>query len=148
MRSARRVMPRPDYTRFVADLLQAGIPARRVRRTVLELDEHFDDIVIRARATGSPQNEAEEIALRDLGDLAEVAAAVRSRPELRAWAYRFPYLALIVYPLSWLALLPAVPVVAGAAHAPQIARWAASVLLSGVVTAAMLFVLQLAIILN
>lgn len=148
MRSAPRAMPRPDYTRFEADLLQAGIPARRVRRTILELDEHFDDIVGRARATGSPQSEAEEIALRDLGDLADVAAAVRSRPELRGWAHRFPYLALVVYPLSWLALLPTVPFVAGAAYAPQIARWAASVLLSGVVTAAMLLVLQLAIILN
>jgi hypothetical protein len=148
MHSVRRVVPRPDYTRFEADLLEAGIPVRRIRRTVSELDEHFDDIVVRARATGLPLTEAEEVALRDLGDLVQVAAAMRSRPELRGWAYRFPYLALVVYPLSWVALLPAVPVVAGAAHAPQIARWAASVLLSGVVTASMLLVLQLAIILN
>ena len=81
----------------------------------------------------------------DLGDLRDLAAAIRSQPELRSWAYRFPHLALLVYPLTCLALLPAVPVMAGIAHAGYLARWAACIFLSGVVTAAIFLFMQLTI---
>jgi len=138
-------MPRLDLAELQNELLRSGISPRHVRRTVAELNDHFEDLVDHALAEGAESTTAHERALVELGDLNDVAAAIRSRPELRSWAYRFPYLALIVYPLTCLALLPAVPVVAGIAHAGYLARWAACILLSGVVTAAIFLFMQLSI---
>ena len=44
-----------------------------------------------------------------------------------------------------LLMLPAVPVIAGVAKAPLLARWGASLLLAGFFTATMMLVLQLSI---
>lgn len=105
---------------YAAGLTAAGLPPSRVERLLRELEDHY-------------------------ADLADVA---RSLPELRGWAFRYPLVALLVYPLTCLAVLPAVPVLAGVAHASQIGRWVASIALSGLVTATLLLVLQLAIFLT
>jgi hypothetical protein len=55
---------------------------------------------------------------------------------------------VVVYPLTCLALLPAMPVLAGVAHASLLARWTTCVLLGGFVTAAIFLVLQLSIALS
>jgi hypothetical protein len=138
-------VPRPDLAALEHDLLRFGMTPRHVRRTVDELDAHFDDLVEAAAATGRDRDGAERHALRQLGEMRDIAAAARARPELRGWAYRFPRLALVVYPLSCVAVLPAVPVIAGVAHAVNLARWAACIVLGGFVTAAILLVLQLTI---
>jgi hypothetical protein len=68
-----------------------------------------------------------------------------ARPELRSWAWQHPRLAMAVYPLACVAVLPVVPLIAGVVNAPVLARWAGCAVLSGLVTAAMLLVLQLVI---
>lgn len=138
-------MPRLDLAELENELLRSGMSPRHVRRTVGELRDHFEDLVDHALAEGTEPTTAQERALEELGNLNDVAAGMRSQPELRSWAYRYPYLALIVYPLTCLALLPAVPVVAGITHAGYLARWAACILLSGVVTAAIFLFMQLSI---
>jgi hypothetical protein len=138
-------MPSLKLTQFENDLLRAGISPRHVRRTVSELADHFDDLVDSALAAGAELDSARERALTELGDLHDLTLAIRSHPELRSWAYRFPYVALIVYPLTCLALLPAVPVMAGVAHAGYLAKWVACIFLSGVVTASIFLFLQLSI---
>ncbi len=67
------------------------------------------------------------------------------RRELKAWPYRYPVVALIVYPIACLVALPAVPVLAGVTHAPQLLRWGASLLLAGLLTTVLLLLLQLSI---
>lgn len=81
-------------------------------------------------------------------ELLRFGMAARARPELRGWPHRSPHLALVVYPLSCAAVLPAVPVIAGAAHAGNLVRWAACIVLGGLVTAAILLFLELMILLG
>ena len=137
-----------DRSRYEAELARAGLAPRAVRRTLQELEDHHADIVAQGIADGLDAGAADAMARLQLGSPEDLAAAVRLRPELRGWGLRHPYLALVVYPLTCLALLPAVPVLAGVAHAPQLGRWAASIVLGGLVTGSMLLVLQLAIVLN
>ena len=141
-------MPSFDLSELQNDLLRSGVAPRHVRRTVMELTDHYEDLVERALAHGAETDEAHARACDDLGDLRDVATAIRAQPELRSWAARFPYIALIVYPLTCLALLPAVPVIVGAAHAGYLARWVLCIFLSGLVTAAMILFLQLSIALS
>ena len=138
-------MPRPDFEQFARNLRRAGIAERHVRRAELELRDHFDDLVEGAIQDGNDQAGAESWAANQLGDLATVGEAIRERPELRTWAFRWPRLALVCYPLACVAALPAAPVIAGVQNAPLLARWAACLFLGGLVTATILLVLQLSI---
>lgn len=138
-------MSRPELSRLRQQLLRSGVAPRHVQRTVAELDEHFDDLVDDALANGDDKVRAERQAIRQLGDIDVLADAVCARPELRSWASGYPRFALVVYPLACLAVLPAVPLIAGIANASYLARWIACALLSGLVTATILLVLQLSI---
>lgn len=138
-------MRRPDFDAFRASLLRAGVAPRNVRRAVLELGEHYDDLVDDAVAGGMGRTDAERQACCELGDLQAIASEIAARPELRSWAWQYPKLALVFYPLACLAVLPAVPLIAGVVNAPVLARWAGCAVLSSIVTAAMLLVLQLVI---
>jgi hypothetical protein len=138
-------MPRPDFTVVRRDMLGWGISPRQVRRTISELDGHFDDLVDDAIAKGVDTAAAQQIALDALGDLQHVSAAMKSRPELRSWAYRFPHIAMIVYPLTCIALIPALPIAVGVAHASYLARWGFCMLLGALITASMFLLLHLSI---
>ncbi|MCK5326837.1 MAG: hypothetical protein KAJ57_12535 [Woeseiaceae bacterium] len=138
-------MPRPDLNGLQSRLLRAGIAPRHVHRTVTELNEHFDDLVDDAMQYGLDQAGAERHANRELGDISLIGKAVCGRPELRGWAANHPRAALVVYPLACLAILPALPVIAGVANAAYLARWIACAIVSGLVTASILLVLQLSI---
>jgi hypothetical protein len=140
-------MREPDFQQFESELLRVGIAPRHVRRTVAELREHLDDLVEAALESGFEIQLARRQAAAQMGDLQQVAIAMRACPEMRSWSYRFPRIAVVIYPLTCLALLPAVPVLAGVAHASVLARWTACVLFGGLVTAAIFLVLQLSIVL-
>lgn len=141
-------MPRPDFESLREELTRSGIASRDVRRTIAELHDHFDDIVDAALERGDHRAAAEVEALRELGDISDLARAFSERRELKGWAYRYPRVALVVYPLTLLAVLPVAPIIAGAAHAQQVARWGMSVFLGGLITATTLLVLQLFIALS
>jgi hypothetical protein len=138
-------MPEPDFKRFRSDLLDAGIAPRHVRRTIVELQEHLDDLLAAELLSGCDAATAQRSAGREMGSLADVAIAMRACPELQCWAYRYPRLAIVVYPLTCLALLPIVPIIAGVTHAQHVARWGACLLFGALVTASMFLCLQLAI---
>ncbi|MEJ2128570.1 MAG: hypothetical protein P8X81_06955 [Woeseiaceae bacterium] len=127
------------------ELIRCGIAPRHVRRTVSELSDHYDDLVEEALHDGASRIEAHAHASRKIGEIADIGAAVRARPELRSWAYRFPRVAAVVYPLTFVALLPAAPVFLGYAYGGYVIRWVACLMLSAIVTATMFLVLQLAI---
>jgi hypothetical protein len=71
-----------------------------------------------------------------------------SRRELKTWAFRYPKLAVVIYPLACVAVLPAFPVMASVAHRDLLARWGTALLAAGLITAAMMLVLQLTILLS
>lgn len=137
-----------DLTELRSRLLRSGLAPRQVRRTILELEDHYDDLVEEGLDQGLDRLAARDKARAALGDSTAIVDEVRSRPELQSWAFRYPRLAAVVYPLTYLALLPAAPVFIGYAHAALIARWIACLLVSGLVTAGMFLFLQLAITLS
>ncbi len=137
-----------DRTQLQNRLLRSGIAPRHVRRTVKELEDHYDDLVEQRLRDGMDVPQAGAEARAALGSVDDIVAAVRARPELRSWAFRYPRLAAVVYPITFVVLLPAAPVFIGVAHASLIARWAACLLLGGLITAGMFLVLQLAITLS
>ena len=138
-------MPKPKFGELRNELLNSGISPSRVHRAITEINEHFEDLVDAALEGGRDRHEAENCAVGALGDLKDISAAMREQPELKSWAWHHPKLALLVYPLACVAALPAVPLVAGVQNAAEIARWAACLLVSGVLTACLFLVLQLSI---
>lgn len=138
----------PDFNNIVIRLTKGGISARLAHRTVNELRDHYDDLVDAAVDSGANSQLARTTATRQLGSGDEIVAEMLSRPELKTWAFRYPRVALLVYPLACLAILPAAPVLAGVAHASVVARWGAILILAGTITATMLLMMQLSILLG
>jgi hypothetical protein len=134
-----------EFLRLKRELLRTGIAPRHVRRTIDELKDHHEDLVEQALTDGASRIEAHSSADERLGRISDIAMAVQAQPELRSWAFRFPHVAALVYPITFLALLPAAPVFLGYTYANYLARWAACLFLSAVVTASMFLFLQLAI---
>jgi len=126
-------------------LLESGVAPRHVRRLVLELHDHCDDLRREALSAGCDPAAATARAVRRLGDQQVLARKMVNIPELRTWAYRYPRLARVYYPIAYAMLLPAAPLFAGMAQPSLVARWGTALLLSATVTAAMFLGMQLAI---
>ena len=141
-------MREPDFNQLASNLLEHGITPRHVHRTVNELRDHYDDLVDAAVDAGANSKTARQLAARELGSMDEFIRQMASRRELKTWAFRYPQLAVVVYPLACLAVLPAMPVFAGIAHRTELARWGASLLAAGLITALMLLTMQLSILLG
>jgi hypothetical protein len=141
-------MREPDFNDLATKLLKCGIAPRHAHRTVNELRDHYDDLVDAAVDDGATRKKARRHAAVGLGPMDDFVSEMASRRELKTWAYRYPRLAIVVYPVACMAVLPAVPVVAGISHRTVLMRWGASLLGAGLVTAIMLLVLQLSIILG
>ncbi len=138
-------MRNPEFRTFARRLLDAGIARKYVHRTVNEMRDHYEDLVAAGMDEGLRRGAAHERALAQLGQADDLVEEMAAHPELKSWASRYPRTAIVVYPLACLAVLPAVPVVASVANAPLLARWGASLIAAGVVTAGMLLILQLSI---
>lgn len=136
-------MHEPDFEAFEASLLRHGIAPRHAERATGEVRDHFDDLVEELQSRGSA--DAQHQAALALGSVEDIVAAMNERRELKTWAFRYPRMALVVYPLACVAALPAAPVIAGISNAPILARWGASLVAAGAVTVALLLLLQLAI---
>ncbi len=136
----------PDFNGLKNRLLDSGVAPRHVRRTLRELKDHYRDLVDEAAQRGLGHDEALRLATSRLGSLDDVAAGVLACRELRSWAWRYPALAVLLYPLACIAVLPVVPIRAGVERAPLLAKWGASLVLAGFITATMMLVLQLSIV--
>jgi hypothetical protein len=139
-------MGEPDFNALATKLLKSGIAPRHTHRTVNELRDHYDDLVDAAVDAGANSKVARQKAALELGEMDEFVRQMSSRRELKTWAFRYPQVAIVVYPLACLAVLPAMPVFAGIAHRAVVLRWGASLLAAGMVTAMMLLLMQLSII--
>lgn len=138
-------MADPTFDDLRKSLLESGIAPRHVRRLILELHDHCDDLRQEALSAGFDPAAATARAVRRLGDQQVLARKMAGIPQLRTWAYRYPRIARIYYPLACVLLLPVVPVFAGLAQPTILARWGTALLLSATVTAAMFLGMQLAI---
>ena len=129
-------------------LFESGVSPRHVRRIVMELEDHLDDLRHDALASGLNQDEALAVSLDRLGNQEDIAERMLANVELRAWIYRYPRLARFYLPVAYCLVLPAAPVFAGIANPGKVVRWGAALMMSAGVTAAMLLCMQLAIVLT
>lgn len=136
---------RTDPSAFAAGLRRRGIAPPVADRLAVEMADHLDDLVDERVAAGESETVARRQAMARLGELDVVAASCSAYPELQAWWKRYPRLAVCVYPLMYVAALPAAPVVAGFAHRALLARWTACLFASGVVTSTLFWVLTLVV---
>ena len=141
-------MREPDFNALATNLLRQGITPRHAHRTVNELRDHYDDLVDSAVDAGASSKAARRQAARELGSMDAFVREMAARRELKTWSFRYPQLAVVVYPLAFLAVLPAMPVFAGIAHRTALARWGASLLAAGLVTALMMLMMQVSILLG
>jgi len=141
-------MPERDFDMLRNQLLDSGVAPRHVIRIISELSDHHDDIEREGLENGMSQQSASAMASDRIGTQNTLAAQVICKPELRSWVYRYPRLARLVLPVAYVAMLPLAPVFAGVANAPIIARWCACLFLSGLITAAMMLVMQISIALS
>ena len=137
-----------DFNALASQLLSNGISPRHAHRTVNELRDHYDDLVDAAVDDGANSKLARRQAAEQLGSVDDFVAAMASRRELKTWAFRYPKLAVVVYPLACFAVLPAFPLFVGVAHRNLLTRWGTALLAAGLITATMMLVLQLTILLS
>ncbi len=138
-------MREPDFNALAVRLLESGIAPKHAHRTVNELRDHYDDLVDEAVDNGASSRDARKQAYSQLGPIDEFVSAMNERRELKTWAFRYPRVAIVVYPLACLVALPALPVFVGVAHRDTLVRWGMSLLGAGLVTAGMMLALQLSI---
>ena len=80
-------------------LLRAGIAPRHVRRYVAELEDHLADLRAEEEHAGRSRTEAAAAARSRLGSVDELAHAMESRPKLRSWSARAPWLVFTAGPV-------------------------------------------------
>lgn len=141
-------MPRPDFNWMRDEMLRKGVSVNVVSRTVAELDEHYSDLESEALKSGMTHIDAAAFAALHLGKPEVLVSEVAQRIELRSWVFRHPRFARIALPVAWIFLLPVAPVFAGVAHFSSIVRWSTCLLLSALVTAAMMLIMQLSLTLS
>lgn len=141
-------MREPDFTAITKSLLRRGVSRLHAHRSVDELRDHYDDLVDEAVDMGASSRQARRMAAEKLGHSDDFVAEMAARRELKTWAFRYPQVAVVFYPLACLAVLPAVPVVAGIAHRTVLMRWGVSLLGAALVTACMMLFMQLSILLG
>jgi hypothetical protein len=99
------------FERIRERLLRGGVAPRQVHRTILELEDHFTDLVTELQAAGHSREESESQAATRLGSDDVFVASVLAHPELRSKARRWPWLAFGVLPLATFVVLFALSLV-------------------------------------
>lgn len=97
-------MIRTTFDGLKETLLQGGIAPRHVRRYMVELSDHFDDLKQHALKAGMTAADAEQEALRQLGAPSDLVKAMLARDELKSVAARYPALVFGLAPIVLLAV--------------------------------------------
>jgi hypothetical protein len=81
------------------ELLRAGVATRKVRRAVLEIESHFQQLIDEECGRGASDRDARIEAHRRLGTNQVLVMRYAARPELRSWSRRWPSVWFILLPL-------------------------------------------------
>jgi hypothetical protein len=101
-------MPEP-FEPLRETLLRAGVAPAQVRRYMLELSDHFSDLVGEELAGGKTHAEAEAGAYTRLGADEALADAMLAERSLQSWTGRAPWMTLLVGPIALLVLAWLIP---------------------------------------
>ncbi len=97
-------MPKP-FNELRERLLRAGVAPRHVRRYLAELSDHLADLRVEEQRAGRTGAEAESAALARLGAIDDLAHAMTTQRNLRAFTARAPWAAFALVPVGLLAAL-------------------------------------------
>jgi hypothetical protein len=78
------------FSELREQLLRAGVATRKIRRAVLEIEGHFQQLVDEQVARGIPEDFARSEAHRLLGPNQTLVQHYAARPEFHAWSRRWP----------------------------------------------------------
>ncbi|KXF77731.1 hypothetical protein ATN84_10400 [Paramesorhizobium deserti] len=88
-------MPKP-FEPLRERLLRAGVAPHHVRRYILELSQHFEDLRTDLEQEGYARPKAEAVALNRIGRIDDLAQAMIDQPRLRSWNVRAPWATLVL----------------------------------------------------
>jgi hypothetical protein len=131
-----------DLERLAHELDAVGAAPAIIRRTLQELEDHYEDAVAAARRAGLDRAAAETAAARSIGDLKHIVTEVAARPDLLSWRHRWPHAANCVNCASYCLLWPVSPFVYFVNHPAGIVRWSVSSSLAICVTGSILLSLH------
>ena len=94
-----------DLRGLRARLLQGGVAPKHVNRTLKELRHHFADLEQKALSEGLSPREAVAQAAQQIGDPELVIEEALARPELKSWAYHWPWVIYGLVPVIALVLV-------------------------------------------
>lgn len=141
-------MPESPFDALRCQLIDRGVSGRYAVRSSRELHDHFNDLKAELENEGVSPDQAAAQAFAMLGSLDALAESISRRPELKSWAYRYPWLGRTVLPLAYFAMVPVGWAASTASYATALARWGAISALSATITAAMFLAIQKSIMLG
>jgi hypothetical protein len=92
-------MADPRFDELREALLEAGVAERKVRRAVMEIESHFQQLIEEECERGTSANDARIKAHVLLGTNEVLVLRYAARPELCTWARRWPAVWFMLLPL-------------------------------------------------
>jgi hypothetical protein len=80
-------------------LIRKGVAYKHASRYVRELEHHYDDLFVDAKARGLDDRTAAFMAEQALGDEAALVHEMASRPELQSFGQRYPKVCYLALPV-------------------------------------------------
>lgn len=135
-------MPEASFETLRVRLIEKGVSAGYAARSARELQDHYSDIKTNLEREGCDPDSAARSAQAALGCLDTLADTIAAQPELRSWAYRYPWLGRTVLPVWYVVLMPVDLLASSAGYATILARWSAISALSATITVAIFVAIQ------
>lgn len=79
-----------DFKRLRMRLLKGGIAPKFVKRTIMEMSAHLEDLIKQEKQNGVSEAEARALAFSALGDEDALVRETLAKKELISWSRRFP----------------------------------------------------------
>ncbi len=135
-------MRRANLRRLKRALIHGGVAPVFISRTLAELRDHCQDLEADALRAGCSVEEAGAEARSRLGEHSVIAAEILRRPELKVWAFRWPWVPLVLRRFVILVALSTVPAMAIVDRGSLITRWCISTGLAAFLTSGLFLLMQ------
>jgi len=97
-------MSQLNLERMRIELLRGGVSPKFVKRSLIELDTHFQDLKDQAMNDGFSEEEADEKAGATIGSENILIKEILNKKELKTWSWRYPKMLYIFGPIITLIL--------------------------------------------
>ncbi len=88
-----------DFKRLRMRLLKGGIAPKFVKRTIMEMSAHLEDLIKQEKQNGVSEAEARALAFSALGDEDALVSETLAKKELMSWSRRYTKSFYLIVPL-------------------------------------------------